>query len=1291
MGIKGLTALLVAHAPKAIKVSPIRRFKDIPKEHEIKTLFGRKVAIDASMSIYQFLIAVRQKDGEMLTNEQGETTSHLMGFFYRTIRIVENGIKPAYVFDGKPPELKSGVLAKRFERREEAKEEGEEAKETGNFLSSMDFIYLLTFAKTGTAEDVDRFSRRTVRVTKEHNEECRKLLRLMGIPVVVAPSEAEAQCAELARGGKVYAAGSEDMDTLTFNTPILYRHLTFSEAKKQPISEITLEKALEGLEMNRDQFIELCILLGCDYLEPIKGIGPKSALKLIREHGNLAAVLEHLREKAAEREEQAEEGKKKKGGIVIPEEWHWEAAKELFQKPDVIPADQIELEWGNPDVDGLVDFLVREKGFNEERVRKGAEKLAKFLNAKQQGRLDSFFTMKPKAAGETSKDKNLKDSKDSKNKKRKRFRLFGRQAAESKNDLLKCWDATKYTLDPSRKIVCEPFILEDNIYNVSLDNILREVITEQIDLEIALKKRLLAGAEARIEWANVLRDLLLEEQTISNISGQSSFHDIAQQVYDNIEDSCHIISSHKSRLLRPLTSGKPPPVVNVPIIEAPRTRKRITLGLTHPPPNNGPILYRDPSTETIVKLTCVDCSRSDFPTIQGFLNHYRLAHSRIFGTHDECIRASGVPIDDNEKEAFRLAGVEIHTGHLISVRSIFEQAVGLQGKAHETMNPNEDLGSVSTHLSRTLGVHALTPTLAPFLGKAVRKKQIHVHDPGSVDIISVDGEESRKKKFRQPWFNRQKEHVAKQLSSDEILSATLQDGALDGPRSSEGPPDNDNEHSRFRVRRRLIVADYSLYLPEGKRPAGFPSHTHRWQLAVYTPSYGHNVTTFLESFSVTCLTQPPIFTRPIVVSGPPFVACSTTNKPFLARLTLCWVGQQNHAFEVDHWVELDSLKLNKPPLGEEQMFDVELDRNTPFRPVQEISDTVPWTGEGDFKEILVKPDYEDTDTSPTTAGTAPIKHPTDEMHLSTLPYKPARSTAGLFSLPMGTRKAIEWSRARAIRQEFENMNKGSPKTSESKTNLSTADVFRLLDSNELYPRPPNLTNPIVGNDEEIVQDSPEIQASAVPRFCAVCGVNLRCHSATIANHYRNIDCQCSTELERRRAPVIHVYTLLTPSTSPFWNSSQINVMYQSRDIISVAHPSLLMFAHRQIESLTLSCFPRLSSNSSVLELGDSPDEVADKLSPFGLLAIVTKFVVRDLVNGGIQIARDMQSRTKAVGTESISQYPPFLLTPNHVLESLVIKDGSQVGRKEAFLKSFSRLGTLLQMDTALSSQNNNTA
>lgn len=186
------------------------------------------------MSIYSFLIAVRS-DGQQLMNDTGETTSHLMGMFYRTLRMVDNGIKPLYVFDGAPPKLKSGELAKRFQRKQEATEGLEEAKETG------------------TAEDVEKFSRRTVRVTREHNADCQRLLTLMGVPYIVAPTEAEAQCAVLARAGKVYAAASEDMDTLCFDTPILLRHLTFSEQRKEPIQEIRLDKVLEGLNMDRKQ------------------------------------------------------------------------------------------------------------------------------------------------------------------------------------------------------------------------------------------------------------------------------------------------------------------------------------------------------------------------------------------------------------------------------------------------------------------------------------------------------------------------------------------------------------------------------------------------------------------------------------------------------------------------------------------------------------------------------------------------------------------------------------------------------------------------------------------------------------------------------------------------------------------------------------------------------------------------------------------------------------------------------------------------------------------------------
>lgn len=251
------------------------------KEYELEGLTGRKVAIDASMAMYQFLIAVRSGgDGNaaasMLTNEAGEVTSHIQGMFNRTIRLLVAGVKPAYVFDGKPPQLKGGELAKRAAKRAKAEVDMKDAE------------------MNGSMEDVDKFSKRLVRVTSQHNEECKKLLRLMGVPVVDASCEAEAQCAALAKAGVVFGTGTEDMDALTFGSPKLLRRMTFSAAKKEPILEVDYTKLLAGLKLTRAEFVDLCILCGCDYTESIRGIGAKTALKLIREHHTIEEILKHI-------------------------------------------------------------------------------------------------------------------------------------------------------------------------------------------------------------------------------------------------------------------------------------------------------------------------------------------------------------------------------------------------------------------------------------------------------------------------------------------------------------------------------------------------------------------------------------------------------------------------------------------------------------------------------------------------------------------------------------------------------------------------------------------------------------------------------------------------------------------------------------------------------------------------------------------------------------------------------------------------------------------------------------
>ena len=344
----GLTKLIGDNAPGAIK------------EGNIDNYFGRKIAVDASMSIYQFLIAVRQIGEGQLTNEAGEVTSHLTGMLYRTIRMMEAGIKPVFVFDGKAPTMKSGELAKRKERQKAAEAELTKLQEEG-----------------GSAEDIERQMKRTVRASREQSEEVKQLLKLMGVPVIDAPCEAEATCAALAKADIVFATGTEDADALTFGTPILVRHLNASESRKLPIVEVNLEKALAGLQLDMAQFIDLCILCGCDYTDSIKGIGPVKALKMIQEHKNIEGVLKNLDTTK----------------YPLPEPFPFEEARQLFVNPEVtdVKCPDVDFKWTEPDAEGLKKFLVEEKQFAEERVNKAIERLNKCKGKNSQARLENFF------------------------------------------------------------------------------------------------------------------------------------------------------------------------------------------------------------------------------------------------------------------------------------------------------------------------------------------------------------------------------------------------------------------------------------------------------------------------------------------------------------------------------------------------------------------------------------------------------------------------------------------------------------------------------------------------------------------------------------------------------------------------------------------------------------------------------------------------------------------------------------------------------------------------------------
>jgi flap endonuclease-1 len=305
------------------------------------------VAIDAYNALYQFLAAIRQPDGTPLMDSKGRVTSHLSGLFYRTINFLEAGIKPVYVFDGKPPELKSREISERMSAREEAKRKYEEAVAVGDI------------------EAARMYAQMSAHLTSEMVEVSKRLLTSMGIPWVQAPSEGEAQAAYMVIRGDAWATASQDYDSLLFGSPRLIRNLAITGRRKLPKKEayieikpelIELDSLLNGLKVTREQLIDIAILIGTDYNpDGVRGVGPKTAYQLIKTYGSLEKAIKTL------------PGAK---FPVPPEE-----IRRLFLNPPVTSS--YALEWSDPNPDKIVELLVKEFEFSEERVRSAIERLLK--------------------------------------------------------------------------------------------------------------------------------------------------------------------------------------------------------------------------------------------------------------------------------------------------------------------------------------------------------------------------------------------------------------------------------------------------------------------------------------------------------------------------------------------------------------------------------------------------------------------------------------------------------------------------------------------------------------------------------------------------------------------------------------------------------------------------------------------------------------------------------------------------------------------------------------------------
>lgn len=334
-----------------------------PAPISLQEMGGRVIAIDGYNALYQFLAIIRQPDGSLLMDSQGRVTSHLSGVFYRTVNLLEAGMKPVYVFDGKPPELKSLEIERRAEAKREAAREYRAALERGDLVSAR------------------KVAQATSKLTKEMVGQAREVLAAMGVPCVQAPSEGEAQAAFMNKKGDAWATVSQDYDALLFGAPRLVRNLTISGRRKLPGKPVyvdlepevvRLEDVMKELKLTREQLIDIGILLGTDFNpDGFKGIGPKRAYKIIQEYGTLKRALAE---------------KKLEGDPTLDVD----AITEIFLNPQT--TGEYHLEWGEVDGGRVKGVLVDQFDFSLERIEAALRRMEETRKERgKQSSLEKWF------------------------------------------------------------------------------------------------------------------------------------------------------------------------------------------------------------------------------------------------------------------------------------------------------------------------------------------------------------------------------------------------------------------------------------------------------------------------------------------------------------------------------------------------------------------------------------------------------------------------------------------------------------------------------------------------------------------------------------------------------------------------------------------------------------------------------------------------------------------------------------------------------------------------------------
>ena len=331
----------------------------IREKTKIESFASKVIAIDAYNAIYQFLAIIRGPDGMHLVDAQGRVTSHLSGLFYRNINFLSLGIKPVYVFDGKPPSMKSAEVERRRQIKKDATIKYEKAISEGNLEDARKYAQQTTVMKDGMVEDSKR------------------LLTLFGIPYINAPSEGESTAAYLTQTGQAYASASQDFDSVLFGAKRLIRNFTNSGRRKIPNRNayidiepeiIDSKKTLENLGLTKEELVDVGILIGTDFNpDGFERIGPKTALKMIKEYSkleNIPKIQDELKE------------------------IDYQQIRKIFLEPEV--SEVPEIIFDKIDYEGITKYLTEERSFSSDRVTTSLNRLKKALEKKSQN-LDQWL------------------------------------------------------------------------------------------------------------------------------------------------------------------------------------------------------------------------------------------------------------------------------------------------------------------------------------------------------------------------------------------------------------------------------------------------------------------------------------------------------------------------------------------------------------------------------------------------------------------------------------------------------------------------------------------------------------------------------------------------------------------------------------------------------------------------------------------------------------------------------------------------------------------------------------